>query len=89
MVCINMGSKNHTEVISNLKIQTYALHGYPDTQQTSWPQTRAIAPTRKGLDVSVISLASMCEHTLCVTFLAVMRAHLMVALPVSSEASSS
>ena len=36
--------------------------GYPDTQQTFWPQTRAIAPTLKGPDVCVIILAAMRAH---------------------------
>jgi len=53
------------------------------------PGHNHIAPTRKGLDVGVIILAAMHTRTLCVTFLASMRVHLVVALPVSSEASGS
>jgi len=49
---------------------------------------RAI-PTRNGLDVGVIILAAMCVRTLCVTFLAGMHVHLVLTLPVSSEASGS
>jgi len=37
----------------------------------------------------MIILAAMRVHTLCVTFLAGMCVHLVVALPVSSEASGS
>jgi len=39
--------------------------------------------------MGVITVVAMRMSTMCVTFLAGMRAHLMVALPVSSEASGS
>ena len=45
--------------------------------------------THKGPYVGVIILAAMRARTLCVTFLASMRVHLVVALLLSSEASSS